>query len=199
MMISIVDYGVGNLKSLQNALKFLGIESELVQSADAIAAAGHLILPGVGAFAYAMQNLRRQGLVQPIIDQAQQGTPILGICLGMQLLLTESDEGRRTPGFDLIPGAVRQLSGPVKVPHIGWNDIELTRPSPLFKALPASRYAYFVHSYFCDTTDSAAVATTEYGGTFPSAIERENVFGVQFHPEKSQEFGLQILKNFVEL
>lgn len=196
-MISIVDYGVGNLKSLKNALEFLEISYKFISSPAEIAQAEKLLLPGVGAFVYAMENLRKLGLQAPIIEAAKSGVPVLGICLGMQLLLTDSAEGSGESGLDLIPGDVIKLAGDFKVPHVGWNEVNSVRPSKLLKELPQTRFAYFVHSYYCELeSKEAVVATTDYGITFPCAIEQDNVFGVQFHPEKSQELGLPILKNF---
>ena len=199
-MISIVDYGLGNLKSLQNAFQFLGFKSKRIRSAKEILSAEKLALPGVGAFAYAMDNIHQFGLDIALLEKANNGTPILGICLGMQLLFTCSHEGGNHPGLDLIPGNVKKIEGALKVPHIGWNQVQINKFSKLLKGFPSRGYGYFVHSYYCDPEESEAViATTEYGDIFASAVEREHVFGVQFHPEKSQEFGLLILKNFAEM
>lgn len=199
-MISIVDYGVGNLKSLQNAFEFIGTKSELVDSQEGIGRAEKLILPGVGAFAYAMDNIQKRNLDRALIEKAKSGSFILGICLGMQLLFSKSSEGGSHRGLDLIAGEVTKISGVIKVPHIGWNEIQLQGRSALLRNLPDSRYGYFVHSYICvPNMDGCILATTEYGITFASVVQSENIFGVQFHPEKSQELGLRILKNFVEL
>ena len=196
-MVSIVDYGVGNLKSLRNAFRFLQIPCGLVVSSEAVLTADKLVLPGVGAFGYAMKNLRRFQLDAAVVEAAQKGVPILGICLGMQLLFTESEEGPGISGLDLIPGRARRFLGGFKVPHVGWNQIKPTKPSKLLKDLPPSRFAYFVHSYYCEPDhEEMIIAGTEYGGSFASAVERDNIFGVQFHPEKSQQLGLRILKNF---
>lgn len=200
-MISIVDYGVGNLKSLSNACRFLGITCQLISTADEIRHAEKLILPGVGAFKYAMENIHRLNLADALIESAGNRTPILGICLGMQLLFTQSDEGGTTMGLDLIGGKVARFRIDLKVPHIGWNEIkEKKRDSNLLSSLPKSHFAYFVHSYFCQPENTnTVIATTEYGHAFPSIVATENIFGVQFHPEKSQELGLQILRNFARL
>ena len=199
-MISIIDYGVGNLKSLSNALSFLDFESELIDSSDQVLAAEKLILPGVGAFDYAMQNIHELGLESAITEKAKSGTPIIGICLGMQLLLSKSEEARKHSGLGLIPGQVIRMKSQLKVPHMGWNEISIQRPSSLLKAAPQTRYGYFVHSFVCEPDDQGAVvATTAYDGDFVSIIERENIFGTQFHPEKSQELGLHILKRFAEI
>jgi glutamine amidotransferase len=199
-MICIVDYGVGNLKSLKNAFQFLGFQSKCTSSEDEILSAEKLVLPGVGAFAYAMQNIRRLKLEDALLQKANQGTPILGICLGMQLLFTGSQEGGSHFGLDLIPGMVVKITGALKVPHMGWNQIIKTKPARLLKGLSSTGYGYFVHSYYCEPEDRDIItATTEYGSTFASVVEKGLVFGVQFHPEKSQELGLTILKNFAEL
>ncbi|MFQ5651382.1 MAG: imidazole glycerol phosphate synthase subunit HisH [bacterium] len=200
-MISIIDYGVGNLRSLQNAFRFLGVQSEIVDSPAALARATKIVLPGVGAFGFAMQNLQSRGLVPPLLQKARNGTPLLGICLGMQVLLTDSQEGGSCSGLGLIPGSVQRIDCGEKVPHIGWNEIVVANPrSTLLRNLPPSRFAYFVHSYVCAPADHAVVAACcEYGTSFCAVIEKDTLFGVQFHPEKSQELGLQILKNFAEL
>ncbi len=199
-MISIVNYGVGNLKSLQNAFQFLGLESELINSPEGVSRAEKLILPGVGAFSFAMENIHKLNLNDAINEKAQSGAPVLGICLGMQLFFSRSEERGEHKGFDLIPGHVLKINAGLKVPHMGWNEINFTRESILARNLPPSRYGYFVHSFYCEPEDSnAVIATTEYGETFACAVESANIFGVQFHPEKSQELGLQILKNFAEI
>lgn len=199
-MISIVNYGVGNLKSLQNAIQFLGFESQLINSPEGVLGAAKLILPGVGAFSFAMENIHKLNLKDALLEKVGRGVPILGICLGMQLFFTQSVERGQHRGFDLIPGQVLKISGELKVPHMGWNEITFNKTSILTRNLPPSRYGYFVHSFYCQPEESnTVIATTEYGDTFACAIESENIFGVQFHPEKSQELGLQILKNFSEI
>ena len=199
-MISIIDYGVGNLKSLLNALSFLGFERELIDSARQVLAAEKLILPGVGAFDYAMQNIHQLGLESAIIEKTKSGAPIIGICLGMQLLLSKSEEAKKHSGLGLIPGQVKRMRSRFKVPHMGWNEISIQRPSSLLKTAPQTRYGYFVHSFVCEPDDQGAVvATTTYEGDFVSIIEQANIFGTQFHPEKSQELGLHILKRFAEI
>lgn len=200
-MISIVDYGVGNLKSLLNAFRFLGISCQLISTVEEVLRADKIVLPGVGAFRYAMDNINRLKFSNVLIERAAAKVPILGICLGMQLLFTQSDEGGTTSGLNLIGGEVKRFRVDLKIPHIGWNEV-LAKPtgSNLLKDLPDSRFAYFVHSYFCEPKyGDTVIATTEYGHRFPAIVAAENIFGVQFHPEKSQELGLQILKNFARL
>lgn len=198
-MIAIVNYGVGNLKSLQNAFRFLGVESKLITTPEEVLASEKLILPGVGAFGFAMQNIEKLALKDALIEKTQSGAPILGICLGMQLFFTRSFEGGEQTGLDLIPGQVKRIECDLKVPHIGWNQV-LSKPSSLFKEISSGGYGYFVHSYYCEPENSnSVVATTDYGVSFASAVAKDNVFGVQFHPEKSQELGLKILQNFAEL
>ncbi len=199
-MISIIDYGVGNLKSLLNAFSFLGFERELIDSSRQVLAAEKLILPGVGAFDYAMQSIHQLRLESAIIEKTKSGTPIMGICLGMQLLLSKSEEAKKHSGLGLIPGQVKRMRSRFKVPHMGWNEISIQRPSTLLKAAPQTRYGYFVHSFVCEPDDeTAVVATTTYDSDFVSVIEKKNIFGTQFHPEKSQELGLHILKLFAEI
>ncbi len=199
-MIHIVDYGAGNLRSLQNAFEFIGMATRVSDKPGDLASAEKILLPGVGAFAHAMGNLEQQGFVEPLQSSVRAGVPVLGICLGMQLLLTTSDEHGRVEGLDLIHGAVTKLDCAEKIPHMGWNEIEVSSSSRLLKGLPQSGFAYFVHSYVCHPVDGGHVAARfDYVGEFCAAIERENIFGVQFHPEKSQEVGLQILMNFGEM
>lgn len=201
-MIAVIDYGMGNLRSVAKALEFVGCEVRVVSEPQALRDARGIVLPGVGAFAKAMENLQRQGLVEPLIAAIQSGKPYLGICLGLQLLLDESeerfDDGSPAPkGFGIIAGRVRRLPAGVKVPQIGWNQLHFARPSRLYEEVPDGSYVYFVHSYYAEPADPAAVAAwTEYGVRFASALERENVMAVQFHPEKSGRVGLKILANF---
>lgn len=196
--ITIIDYGAGNLKNLKNAFDYLGYPNQISGDPADISTADRLALPGVGAFGFAMQNLRDRGLETVLLEKAQK-TPLLGICLGMQLLLSESEEGGRFTGLNLIPGQVRRFQIDLKVPHIGWNTLEPRQDSILVRALPKPAYAYFVHSYFCAPENPAhAIAETNYQISFASMIQKDHIFGVQFHPEKSQETGLQIIKNFME-
>jgi len=196
--ITIIDYGAGNLKNLKNAFDYLGYPNQISGDPADISTADRLALPGVGAFGFAMQNLRDRGLETVLLEKAQD-TPLLGICLGMQLLLSESEEGGRFTGLNLIPGLVRRFQIDLKVPHIGWNTLEPRQDSILVRALPKPAYAYFVHSYFCAPENPAhEIAETNYQISFASMIQKDHIFGVQFHPEKSQETGLQIIKNFME-
>ena len=199
-MISILDYGIGNLASVSNALTFLGLRNELVSSPAQVKTCGHLVLPGVGAFASAMDALREAGLVDSLHEHATTSQrPLLGICLGMQLLMDEGREAGAHPGLAFIRGIVEPLPAGtgLVVPHVGWNDVRPVRESRLREDPEGIDSFYFVHSYFCDVADPTHVTgMTEYGAEFPSMIERDNVFGCQFHPEKSQRHGLSILSRF---
>lgn len=195
-MIVIVDYGLGNLASVRNALTRVGAESEIVSDPNGLDGASGLILPGVGAASAGMEHMRARGLDTAVLRTARAGTPILGICLGMQLLFDRSEEGDAAC-LGLLPGTVRRLEGPVKVPHIGWNEVEAKPGSPMFAGLGERTYFYFVHSYICAPENEAMVAaTTEYGETFASAVVDGPVWGTQFHPERSGEAGLQLIANF---
>ncbi len=195
--ILIVDYGVGNLASLKNAFRAIGVHAVLGSDPQDIENAAKLVLPGVGAFTPAMQKLRDSHLLEPLLKKSKSGTPLLGICLGMQLLFSKSFERGTCEGLDLIPGEVRRFEGVPKVPHMGWNDLKIVRPSPLFKEIPDGTFVYFVHSFYCvpDHPDTV-LAVSEYGGAFCAAVRSGNIWGVQFHPEKSHRMGLRILKNF---
>ena len=203
-MIAIIDYGVGNLFSLASSLKSLGLETKVTRDAAAIRAADHIILPGVGAFADAMAKLEATGLV-PVIKQEVEHKPLLGICLGMQLLFEKSYEYGEHTGLGLIPGEVCPLADDLKdpslkVPHIGWNSLHLVRPeNPLMANTREGDFVYFVHSFYVKGCGDALVAGAEYGVTVPGAVARGNVYGCQFHPEKSGEAGLRILRAFAAL
>jgi len=196
-MIGVIDYGMGNLESVVKAFATVGCPARVVVAPDEIGACARLVLPGVGAFGRAMENLRERGMVEPILASVAGGIPLLGICLGLQLLFDESEEHGRHAGLGLIPGRVRRLPDDVKVPHMGWNRVERAANHRLLEGVPDGAYVYFAQSYFVEpeATDSI-VATTEHGVRFPSIVARGNVCGVQFHPEKSQRWGLRMLANF---
>lgn len=193
---AIVDYGVGNLKSIANAMGYLGLETRVTSEERELERANAIILPGVGAFPDAAERLRETGLDQVLRAQAEQ-KPILGICLGMQLLFDKGEEIRECEGLGLVSGQVERILTPYKLPHIGWNSLRFPNASPLFAGLDEGTYVYFVHSYCGMTARPADVlALTDYGVPVTAAVGRGNVYGCQFHPEKSGEAGLQILKNF---
>ena len=241
-MIAIVDYGMGNLRSVQKAVERVGGQAVITAEAEVLEAAQGVILPGVGAFGDAMANLRARRLAEPLMRQVEAGKPLLGICLGMQLLFEESEEMGHHRGLGIFAGQVVRFpsvvqrsrgnretrgqgdketrrqgdpsssllvspspclplsSSQLRVPHIGWNQLHLRRESPLLVGVPDGSYAYFVHSYYVDPADEAIVlATTDYGIEYASVVGQGSVFGVQFHPEKSQEVGLKILRNFVAI
>jgi imidazole glycerol-phosphate synthase subunit HisH len=199
-MLVIVDYGVGNLRSVQKALERVGAEAVVSGDPGALEAARGVVLPGVGAFGDGMAQLRARGLVEPVLRHVEAGKPLLGICLGMQLLFEDSEEMGRHAGLDLLPGrVVRFPEGDLKVPHIGWNQLEV-REDPLTAGIAGGSYAYFVHSYYVAPAEAEDVlATTEYGIQFAAVVGRGRVWGAQFHPEKSQEVGLRLLQNFARL
>ncbi len=196
-MIAIVDYGAGNIFSVKNALDYLGMENQLTDQAEELAAADEIILPGVGAFPSAMRMLAKCGLVGVLQEQAKQ-KPLLGICLGMQMLLDKSYEFEECNGLGLIPGTVEPLDAPgLIIPHMGWNKLEMGVDCPLLHGLGEESYVYFVHSFAAKCADENLAAWVEYGGRVPAMVYDGNyVFGAQFHPEKSGEAGLQILRNF---
>lgn len=199
MKIAIFDYDVGNLKSISNALAYLGLSYQITGERRELEAADALILPGVGAFPDAADKLKATGLDKILQKQAEQ-KPILGICLGMQLLFDDSDEGRVCPGLGMIRGQVRRISTPLKLPHIGWNTLTFIQESPLFCHVDKHSSVYFVHSYAATgVSPDDLLAVTDYGVPVTAAVGRGNVFGCQFHPEKSGEVGLQILRNFGDL
>lgn len=197
-MIAIVDYGVNNLASVRNALAAAGGDITVTADPDAIRSAHGVVLPGIGAASAGMAQLRARGLDTVVREVASAGTPFLAICLGMQLLFERSEEGGDVPCLGILPGTVRMLSAPLKIPEIGWNQVE-TRPDlALWSGMPSSPYFYFVHSYVCDPADTALTAgSTDYGGPFCSAVASGSIWGTQFHPERSGRVGLQLLHNFV--
>ena len=200
-MIAIIDYGLGNLGSVANMLKVIGEKSKITNDVDTIKAADGIILPGVGAFDAGMEKLNELGLSEAIKSEAKAGKPILGICLGMQLLGNGSEEGT-LPGLSLIPFKCKRFcfnDSPLKIPHMGWDIVEIKAKHPILKGFDGIQRFYFVHSYHavCEESDDVLL-TCDYGYSFAAAVARNNVIGVQFHPEKSHDFGLALLKNFVE-
>lgn len=200
-MITIIDYGMGNLRSVQKACEYLGYDAMISSSAADISSAEKLILPGVGAFRDAIGHLKDQNLVDPIRDYIASDKPFLGVCLGLQLLFEKSYEDGEYEGLGVVPGEVVRfpVQPGLKIPHMGWNRLEVRGVQPLFHGIPAEAHVYFVHSYYVVPADESVVAsTTEHGIRFCSAIARNNLFATQFHPEKSQRVGLKILENFAK-
>ena len=201
-MVAIIDYDAGNIKSVENAVRFLGHEVKVTADAGEILSADHIILPGVGAFGDAMQRLRAANLEGTIRQAVEAGKPFLGICLGLQLIFEESEESPGVKGLALLPGRIKRIpdGDGRKVPQIGWNDLSFPRQSRLFEGVPEGSYVYFVHSYYLEAGDPADVAArTEYGVRIDAAVEHGNLFACQFHPEKSELIGMQILRNFLEI
>ena len=199
--IAIVDYGIGNLRSVQKAFESVGAAAQLVTQPELIRSADKVVLPGVGAFKDCVANLRSSGLLPPVLDHIASGKPFLGICVGMQMLFDVGYEDGEHQGLGVLKGKVVRFdvdqTMSLKVPHMGWNQLTIRKPSPLFKDLPERAGVYFVHSFHCVPDDESIVAaTTDYGRPFVSSIWKDNVLATQFHPEKSQKVGLQILANF---
>ena len=201
-MIGIVDYGMGNLRSVQKAIERVGSEARVVDQPEQLDSLDKLILPGVGAFADAMAHLRQRHLVEAVCGFVESGKPFLGICLGLQLLFETSAEDGEHEGLGLVPGRVIPFEVPkaLKVPQMGWNALAWKSDDPILAGLDEGCHVYFVHSYFAQPSDESVIATTtDYGGPFCSAIRRDNIFATQFHPEKSQRVGLKMLENFAAL
>ncbi len=205
-MIAIVDYGVGNIFSLYSSFKYIGAEVVLTSDSEEIKKADKIILPGVGAFADAAKKLRESGLADVVVDEVKNGKPLLGICLGMQMLFERSFEYGEHKGLGLIKGDIVSMEGVVpegyKIPHIGWNGLHFPKDKPkneLFKYIDENDCVYFVHSYFGTNCDESVIATTEYGAELTAAVAYKNVYGAQFHPEKSGDVGMKILKAFCEM
>jgi len=201
-MITIIDYGMGNLRSVQKAFEKVGHQAIVTRDPEQVAAATKVVLPGVGAFEDAIAELRRLDLVRPVLETIDSGKPFLGICLGLQLLFDVSYENGRHEGLGVLPGKVVRFELPkgYSVPHMGWNQLAIRRSAPLLKDMDEGTYVYFVHSYYVVPKDAQVIATeTDYGVPFCSMVWRDNVFATQFHPEKSQTEGLKMLKNFAEL
>lgn len=199
-MIAVIDYGAGNLKSVTKALDYLGFANQIVEDPRDLELADAMILPGVGAFPKCMDALRKIGMDQAILTQVSKDKPLLGICLGMQMLLDSSSELGLSDGLGLIPGTVEQIQTDLKLPHIGWNEIRIIHGNPLTKDLRDGDYVYFVHSFCANVAENEDLALiTDYGNPVTAMVARGNVFGCQFHPEKSGPVGMSILKNFGEL
>jgi glutamine amidotransferase len=196
-VIAIVDYGIGNLGSVTKGLRHAGADAVLSGDPDVLKAAAALVLPGDGAFGATMDEIRGRGLTQPILDAVAAGKPLLGICIGMQVLFEESEEHGRHPGLGLLPGRVRRIPGPLPVPHMGWNRVRRRREHALLAGIEDGAYVYFVHSYYCDAPPAVTIASTDYGIDMPAVVGRGSVLGVQFHPEKSQRVGLKMVANWV--
>jgi len=196
-MIAIADYGIGNLGSVTKAFRRAGAEVLLTGDPDALRRADALVLPGDGAFAATMAEVERRGLVPVLREAVLAGKPLLGICIGMQLLFEESEEHGRHRGLGFLPGRVRRFEGELPVPHMGWNALRARRAHPLVDAVPDGSYVYFVHSYYCDAPEEVVLASSDYGREFAAVVGRGAVLGVQFHPEKCQEVGLRMVESFV--
>ncbi len=197
-MIAVLDYGAGNLRSVANTLEEIGVPYRLVRDAAGLGDASKVILPGVGHFGQMLRALDEMKVREPLVGCIVRGVPFLGICLGLQALFTDSEEAPEFRGLGLYPGTVRRFPAAARVPQMGWNELEVRGPSRLLAKLPERPYVYFAHSYYAPITDATA-ATCTYTTPYTAALERHNVFGVQFHPEKSGSIGLQIMRNFVEL
>ena len=194
-MITVVDYGMGNLRNIRQAFREIGHETLIAQERESIAAAGKLVLPGVGAFGEALRRIDALGVRDLLVAHAASGRPLLGICLGMQLLYDESEESPGARGLGILPGCVRKFSGEVKIPHVGWNEVQPEGATAYFSNPEERPSFYFVHSYRVDPVRET-IGLTEYGGAFSAAVQRENITGFQFHPEKSQDAGLELLRVF---
>jgi glutamine amidotransferase len=197
-VIAIVDYGIGNLGSATKGFRRAGAEVELTGDPERLRRADALVLPGDGAFAAAMGEIEGRGLVPVLHEAVRRGTPLLGICIGMQLLFEESEEHGQNRGLAVLPGRVRRFEGELAVPHMGWNTLAARRPHPLLEGISDGAHVYFVHSYYCDAPDEVVIATSDYGRDFPAIVGRGPVLGLQFHPEKSQAVGLRLVANFVK-
>ena len=200
VQVAIIDYGVGNLRSVEKAFAATGCEAIVSSDDKVLRAAERLVLPGVGAFAACMKALTARGFDRLVKERVGEGTPLLGVCVGMQLLFEESEEFGSTAGLGLLHGKVRRFSDELVVPHVGWNRVNERQSQALFNDLANGAFFYFVHSYYCEPLDKSVVAgETEYGVNYASAVAKNNICGVQFHPEKSQAAGLQLLQNFARL
>jgi len=199
-MIVVVDYGMGNLKSVLNAFSKLGAEVTVSGDPQTVAGASAIVVPGVGAFGKCMENLETRGLAPVIREHVRKDKRYLGICLGMQVLFGSSEEAPGVSGLGIIKGSVPRFAGTMKVPHMGWNSVDIRKESPILKGIVSGDFFYFVHSYYCAPEDASVIATTtDYGGPFTSSVETGALFACQFHPEKSQRVGLTLLRNFLTL
>lgn len=195
--VAIIDYGVGNLRSVEKAFAAVGVDAIVTGDAETLRTSERLVLPGVGAFGACMRELNRHGFIDLITERAIQGTPLLGVCVGMQMLFEESSEFGNTKGLGLLKGSVKRFSNDLTVPHVGWNQVSLKSLNGLLNDIPDDSFFYFVHSYYCEPSIADMIAgETDYGVRFTSVVAEKNVCGVQFHPEKSQAAGLKLLKNF---
>ena len=195
--VAIIDYGVGNLRSVEKAFAATGSVAIISDDVDELRLADRLVLPGVGAFSACMNALRERGLDKLVRDRAEQGTPLLGVCVGMQMLFAESEEFGKTSGLGLLAGRVRRFPHELLVPQVGWNQIKQQTAHPLFDGIEDESFFYFVHSYYCDPAAAqVAIGKTDYGQSYASVVAQKNICGVQFHPEKSQSAGLKMLHNF---
>ncbi len=201
-MVAIIDYDAGNIKSVEKAVAFLGKEAVITREASTILGADHVILPGVGSFGDAMEKLHSYDLIPVLNEAVERQIPFMGICLGLQLLFEESEESPGVKGLGLLPGTIKRIPARkgLKIPHIGWNSLSIPRAGRLYQGIDEAAYVYFVHSYYLEAREEDIVtAVTEYGVTIHASIERGNMFGCQFHPEKSSEIGLKLLDNFLKL
>ena len=201
-MVAIIDYDAGNIRSVEKAVSLLGEDVKVTRERGEILSADHIILPGVGAFGDAMEKLRSYGLTEVIEEAVGEGIPFLGICLGLQLLFESSEESEGVKGLGILPGRIVRLpeAPGLKIPHIGWNSLRYPNRGRLFAGIPEESYVYFVHSYYLQAREEEIVtATTEYGACIHASVEKDNIFACQFHPEKSSEVGLHILRNFLEI
>ncbi len=195
-MIAIIDYGMGNLRSVQKAFEYLGMEAVITEEIEVMQKADKVVLPGVGAFKDAMETIRKKGIDSFLWETVKQQKPLLGICLGMQMFFEKSYEYGEHKGLGILQGEIKRLPDGVKVPHMGWNSLDIKKKMPLFEGLSQESYVYFVHSYYLQTEADIVSATTYYGKEIQVAAQKDKVFALQFHPEKSGEVGLKILKNF---
>ena len=200
-MVAIIDYDAGNLKSVEKAFQYLGVEAKITSSAEEILGADKIILPGVGAFGDAMEKLNNSGLSEVIREAVRRKIPLLGICLGLQLLFEASEESPGVDGLSVLKGKIIRIPDKegFKVPHIGWNSLKINPESKLFAGIPEDSYVYFVHSYYLAAEEPIVAATTDYVVDIHAAVEKEHVFACQFHPEKSGDIGLKLLKNFATM